>query len=119
MPDGGRTEVAWRLAGGGARAGVSLPGGWRCASRLDFAQVGWSWLGWAGLRSGGPDGGRWIGRHPCLRLAPGYAAATDLFFGAIYFMVIASAQNNGMNTGLIGVMAACWAPSPRPCSCVS
>ncbi|WP_330333371.1 MFS transporter [Streptomyces sp. NBC_00536] len=67
----------------------------------------------AGADPAGPGGGRrellegirWIARHPFLRLALGYATATNLFFGAIYFIVIASAQSSGMNPGLIGLMA--------------
>ncbi|MET9700369.1 MFS transporter [Streptomyces sp. NPDC006529] len=51
------------------------------------------------------EGIRWIARHPFLRLALCYATATNLFFGAIYFIVIASAQSSGMNAGLIGLMA--------------
>ncbi|MGW0366576.1 MFS transporter [Streptomyces sp. NPDC002990] len=52
------------------------------------------------------EGVRWIARHPFLRLGLCYATATNFFFGAIYFIVIASAQGSGMNSGLIGVMAA-------------
>ncbi|WP_066931363.1 MFS transporter [Streptomyces sp. NBRC 110611] len=52
------------------------------------------------------QGIRWIARHPFLRLTLLYAVATNLFFGVIYFIVIASAKTSGMNSGLIGVMAA-------------
>lgn len=52
------------------------------------------------------EGVRWIVRHPFLRLGLGYATATNFFFGAIYFIVIASAQGSGMSSGLIGIMAA-------------
>ncbi|MET9324824.1 MFS transporter [Streptomyces sp. NPDC003038] len=52
------------------------------------------------------EGVRWIARHPFLRLGLCYATATNFFFGAIYFIVIASAQSSGMNSGLIGIMAA-------------
>ncbi|EST38546.1 hypothetical protein N566_06860 [Streptomycetaceae bacterium MP113-05] len=51
------------------------------------------------------EGVRWIARHPFLRLGLCYATATNFFFGALYFIVIASAQSSGMNSGLIGVMA--------------
>ncbi len=68
----------------------------------------------AGAGDGTGDGGkrellegvRWIARHPFLRLGLCYATATNFFFGAIYFIVIASAQSSGMNSGLIGLMAA-------------
>ncbi|MEU7425613.1 MFS transporter [Streptomyces sp. NPDC048362] len=52
------------------------------------------------------EGVRWIIRHPFLRVGLVSATATNFFFGVIYFVVIASAQTSGMNTGLIGVMAA-------------
>ncbi|GAB2726877.1 MFS transporter [Kitasatospora kifunensis] len=51
------------------------------------------------------EGIRWVRRHPFLRLSLCYATATNFFFGAIYFMVIASAKTSGMSPGLIGVMA--------------
>ncbi|MFJ3928431.1 MFS transporter [Streptomyces sp. NPDC090022] len=51
------------------------------------------------------EGVRWLARHPYLRLGLAFATATNLFFGAVYFIVIASAQGGGMATGLIGVMA--------------
>ncbi|MFF8594823.1 MFS transporter [Streptomyces sp. NPDC015220] len=52
------------------------------------------------------EGVRWITSHPFLRVGLVCATATNFFFGVIYFVVIASAQASGMNTGLIGVMAA-------------
>ncbi|MGW1200502.1 MFS transporter [Streptomyces sp. NPDC002536] len=52
------------------------------------------------------QGIRWIVRHPFLRLSLLYATATNLFFGMIYFIVIASAKTSGMSSGLIGMMAA-------------
>ncbi|MGP4002442.1 MFS transporter [Streptomyces sp. 8N706] len=51
------------------------------------------------------EGVRWIARHRFLRVGLVCATATNFFFGVIYFIVIASAQTSGMNTGLIGVMA--------------
>ncbi|MGW8385694.1 MFS transporter [Streptomyces albidoflavus] len=51
------------------------------------------------------EGVRWIMRHPFLRVGLACATATNFFFGVIYFIVIASAQTSGMNTGLIGLMA--------------
>jgi MFS family permease len=64
-------------------------------------------------RRGGAAGGareltegiRWIAGHPFLRLGFGYATATNFFFSAVYFVVIASAQRSGMSSGLIGLMA--------------
>lgn len=52
------------------------------------------------------DGVRWIAKHPFLRLGLVHATVTNLFFGTVYFIVIASAQTSGMNPGLIGAMAA-------------
>ncbi|MFF2133897.1 MFS transporter [Streptomyces olivochromogenes] len=51
------------------------------------------------------DGVRWIARHPFLRVGLFHATVTNLFFGTVYFVVIASAKTSGMNTGLIGAMA--------------
>ncbi|MCA1217777.1 MFS transporter [Streptomyces sp. 8L] len=51
------------------------------------------------------EGVRWITGHPFLRTGLLCAAATNFFFGLIYFIVIASAQTSGMPTGLIGAMA--------------
>ncbi|MER7763686.1 MFS transporter [Streptomyces sp. NPDC097619] len=60
--------------------------------------------------AGGPgglgEGVRFLARHPFLRLGLAYATATNFCFGAVYFVVIASAQADGMSTGAIGVMAA-------------
>ncbi|WP_078888102.1 MFS transporter [Streptomyces sp. NRRL S-118] len=52
------------------------------------------------------EGVRWTMSHPFLRVGLVCATATNFFFGVIYFIVIASAQTSGMDTGLIGVMAA-------------
>lgn len=51
------------------------------------------------------DGVRWIARHPFLRVGLFHATVTNLFFGTVYFVVIASAKTSGMNSGLIGAMA--------------
>lgn len=51
------------------------------------------------------EGVRWIARHPFLRVGLFHATMTNLFFGTVYFVVIASAKTSGMNTGLIGAMA--------------
>ncbi|WOX15496.1 MFS transporter [Streptomyces sp. N50] len=51
------------------------------------------------------DGVRFIARHPFLRVGLFHATVTNLFFGTVYFVVIASAKASGMNSGLIGAMA--------------
>ncbi|MFF9052355.1 MFS transporter [Streptomyces erythrochromogenes] len=61
----------------------------------------------AGGGAGGlAEGVRFLARHPFLRLGLAYATATNFCFGAVYFMVIASAQADGLATGSIGLMAA-------------
>ncbi|MFJ6728072.1 MFS transporter [Streptomyces sp. NPDC091281] len=52
------------------------------------------------------EGVRFIASHPFLRVGLVCATATNFFFGAIYFIVIASARTGGMATGVIGAMAA-------------
>ncbi|MCX5016039.1 MFS transporter [Streptomyces sp. NBC_00555] len=52
------------------------------------------------------DGIRWISGRPFLRLGLLYATVTNFFYGAVYFVVIASAKTSGMSSGLVGVMAA-------------
>ncbi|MFD9723260.1 MFS transporter [Streptomyces sp. NPDC059072] len=52
------------------------------------------------------EGITWIRTQPFLRLGLGFATATNFFYGTVYFIVIASAKTSGMNSGLIGVMAA-------------
>lgn len=52
------------------------------------------------------EGVRWIARQPFLRLGLLYATATNFLYGTVYFVVIASAKTSGMDSGLIGVMAA-------------
>ena len=59
----------------------------------------------SGLFGGLLDGVRWIVRHPFLRVGLFHATVTNLFFGTVYFVVIASAKTSGMNSGLIGAMA--------------
>ncbi|MFE3578027.1 MFS transporter [Streptomyces vinaceus] len=63
-------------------------------------------VGGQGGTGGLGEGVRFLARHPFLRLGLAYATATNFCFGAVYFVVIASAQADGMTTGSIGVMAA-------------
>ncbi|WNZ08506.1 MFS transporter [Streptomyces sp. 11x1] len=52
------------------------------------------------------DGIRWIRAHRFLAHGLFYATVTNFFYGAVYFVVIASAKTSGMNSGLVGAMAA-------------
>ncbi|PSL53322.1 putative MFS family arabinose efflux permease [Saccharothrix carnea] len=52
------------------------------------------------------DGLRWIGGRPLIRVIAVCAIGLNLFFQAFYLLVIALAQQRGVPTGQIGVMAA-------------
>ncbi|ORT57419.1 MFS transporter [Streptomyces sp. CB03238] len=52
------------------------------------------------------EGIRWIAGQPFLRLGLLYATVANFAYGTVYFIVIASAKQSGMDSGLIGLMAA-------------
>ncbi|MEU0398708.1 MFS transporter [Streptomyces sp. NPDC006197] len=52
------------------------------------------------------EGVRWIAGQPFLRLGLMYATIANFAYGTVYFIVIASAKQSGMDSGLIGLMAA-------------
>jgi MFS family permease len=52
------------------------------------------------------EGIQWIAGRPFLRLGIVYATLTTFCYTAVYFIVIASAKISGLDSGLVGLMAA-------------